>query len=99
MEALSVDGGLDTVVELAIEKAFHSHAAIITRVPQEALSFTMIGLSQATGIGSSTLYRDAKSGKLKTHVIGNGKRNKFFVMRDDAIEYLKSFPAGHFDNE
>jgi hypothetical protein len=98
MEALPVDSPVEYVIEQAIEKAFHSHAAIIARVPQETLSFTMIGLSQATGIGSSTLYKDAKSGKLKTHVIGFGKRNKFFVMRDDAIEYLKSFPVGYFDD-
>lgn len=94
MDALPVDG-IEIVIDQAVEKAFHNHAAVTARVPSEALSFTMIGFSQATGIGSTTLYEDARTGKLKTHILGKGKRIKRIIMRDDGLEYLRAFPLDH----
>ena len=68
---------------------------VIERVPPEVLSFTIVGFAQATGIGATTLYEDAKSGKLKTRLLGIGKRKKRLVLRDDGMDYLRSFPLDH----
>lgn len=71
---------------------------IIDRISPQILCFTMTGFSQATGIGTSTLYEDAKTGKLKTRLLGDGKRQKRLVLRDDGSEYLHAFPAGYREN-
>lgn len=72
---------------------------IIDRLSPEALCFTINGFSQATGIGSSTLYEDAKIGKLKTRLLGDGKRKKRLILREDGIDYLHGFPAGYEEAE
>lgn len=68
---------------------------IIERVGPEVLSFTIVGFAQATGIGATTLYEDAKSGKLKTRLLGVGKRKKRLILREDGMDYLKGFPVGY----
>lgn len=65
---------------------------VIDRPPSETLSFTITSFSLATGIGSSTLYEAAKSGALKTRLLGIGKRKKRIIMKSDGLEYLCSFP-------
>ena len=68
---------------------------IIDQLQPEKLAYSITGFSQATDIGTSTLYEDAKSGKLKTRLLGDGKRKKRIITRDDGIEYLHAFPAGY----
>jgi hypothetical protein len=66
---------------------------IVGRISPEILSFTIVGFSQATGIGTSTLYEDAKTGKLRTRLLGDGRRKKRLVMREDGVDYLRAFPV------
>ncbi len=72
---------------------------VIERVGPEVLSFTIVGFSQATGIGATTLYEDAKSGKLKTRLLGVGMRKKRLILREDGIDYLHCFPTGYEEAE
>lgn len=68
---------------------------IIERLQPEKLAYSITGFSQACDIGTSTLYEDAKTGKLKTRLLGDGKRKKRIVMRPDGVEYLQSLPLGY----
>ena len=66
---------------------------IIESLSPEALSYSIKGFTQATSISETTLYADIKGGRLKTHLLGDGKRKKHIILREDGLAYLRSFPS------
>ncbi len=54
----------------------------------EPLSYSIKALSAATNIGATTLYQDAKEGRLKARKVGS----KIIIPTPDAKEYLQNLP-------
>ncbi len=57
--------------------------------PLDHLSYSIKSLSNVTDIGTTTLYLDAKEGRLKARKVGS----KLIVPKKDAIEYLDNLPT------
>lgn len=70
-------------------------ANIIEKLPPTKLAYSITGLHDACGIGTSRLHEDAREGRLRTRYLGEGKRKKRIVLREDAVAYLLSLPLGY----
>lgn len=70
---------------------------VIEELDTHKLAYSIGGFSQATEIGVSTIYADARSGKLKTYLLGEGKRKKRIILREDGEAYLRALQSGQPD--
>ena len=61
---------------------------------EPSLAWTVPQFGKVAHLGETILQKDARSGKLKTKMIGTGNRRKRIVLREDGIEYLRSLPDG-----
>lgn len=68
--------------------------SLVGKVTSEKLAYSVRTFSEATDIGISTIYEDARSGRLVTKVLGDGRRKKRIILREDGLDYLQSLSDG-----
>lgn len=67
---------------------------VVEKITSDKLAYSVRTFAEATDIGASTIYEDARSGRLVTKLLGEGKRKKRIILREDGLNYLRSMADG-----